>query len=609
MHMTNVYALTEIFRNQVTDRTLEMLIKAVEKCRNERDEWHVLEWLMNPVKWNKPRVSIDTFIDSPEYLNVGENVYPEIRKMAREILENNHMEAIVVAGIGSGKSFLSQVLANYSTYTLLCMNAPHKFYKLTADKPITIMNMGPTATQAENVVFSGIKSLMENSPFFAKFQPRALSRSISFDREMIMVMPGNSRSTTPLGYNLFAGILDEAAFYLDTDEKDVAEDIYTGLQRRIVSRFGYDGLLVGISSPRYVDDFIMRKLKEGEKYTRTYARTMPTWKCVPKEKQDLAHRFYFNCRKGFIEETPPTDFGIVNKIEDVFDPNAEIWEIPGDYKTSFQQNPEKAKRDFGAVPSLTLQGFFPLPFVVRKSFKDDRPVPYDANNIPKLPEALRTSYFIHIDLALNKDGKGDAAGFCMAHFEDWHVTENGEKQKKVYVDLLMRILAGPLGKIDFEDIRQMIYNIRAQGYSIKRVTLDGFESEDFMQILNKKSIRAEYLSVDRTIDPYNTLKEVIYGDRLNCHPMEFAITELCRLEVHKSTKIDHPSGGSKDVADALCGAVYNVIMDGGSTIGVDGTSSYSPPDKNISLDGEKSEKVKYYERLIELKRRGLLPGQ
>ena len=601
----NIATLTDL--NDSNGKTVKIFMDILEERPKKRDLFGILNWLENPNKWRYPRVSIETFIDSPHFLGLGDKVFPEVRRMAREIINGKYMEAIVVAGIGSGKSFLSQILACYMAYTLLCMRNPFQYYRLVSDKPLTIMNMGPTATQAENVVFDGIKNLIQSSPFFLQHRPHILGGSIYFSDNRVLLMPGNSKSTTPLGYNLFFGILDEAAFYLDNDDKDVAEDIYTSLQRRIVSRFGYDGGLVGISSPRYVDDFIMRKLKDGEKFKeRIYTQTAPTWKCVPIEKQDTVNKFYFNCRKGYIEETIPTDFGVVNKIQDPFDETAEIWEIPGEYKVSFQQNPEKAKRDYGAVPSLTLQGFFPLPHVVAACFDETREVPYDRDNVLNMPPALRTSYFIHLDLAINKGGKGDFAGLCMAHFDDWNITENGERQKKVYVDLLMRIGAGPLGKIDFEDIRQIIYQLKNMGYSIKKCTMDGFQSEDMMQILTKKSIRAEYLSLDRNIEPYNTFKEVVYTGRLNCHPMPKAKEEMSRLEVIKGVKVDHPAGGSKDVADALCGAVYNVITDGGASVGVAGTSTWGQPKSEVSLDGQKSERRKHMDMLIALKNKGLL---
>jgi hypothetical protein len=108
---------------------------------------------------------------------------------------------------------------------LLSLRDPHDHYNLTKDKPIVIMNMGISATQAREVVFESIKNFIVKSPFFNQFKPTVQNESIRFKKENLLVFSGNSKSTTPLGYNVFSAILDEASFYLDND-KSVAKDIY-----------------------------------------------------------------------------------------------------------------------------------------------------------------------------------------------------------------------------------------------------------------------------------------------------------------------------------------------------------------------------------------------
>jgi len=377
----------------------------------------------------------------------------------------------------SGKTLASELIACYATHTLLCLRNPHKTYKLAKDKPITIMNMGVTATQALEVTFAGIKNLISKSAFFNRFNPQILQGKIRFLDNNILLISGNSKSTTPLGYNIFYAILDEAAFYMDNDNKQIAEEIYTALQRRIVSRFGYDGLILMISSPRYEGDFIMRKLEEARKFPELiYSKQVPTWKCRRLLKEDLLDCFYFNNRSGLVEKTPPTGFGDINKIAEKFNSKADIWQIPGEYKKSFLQDPDKAKRDFAAIPSLTIQGFLPHQDIIKTMFTEDE-IPITSTGDYKFKEPpLRVNYFIHIDLALNKAGKGDCAGFAMAHFGGWEVNEiTGERQKTVVVDLAEQIRAGATGEIRFEDVRNKIYALKKMGFNIKLVSLDSFQ--------------------------------------------------------------------------------------------------------------------------------------
>lgn len=474
----------------------------------------------------------------------------------------------------SGKSFSSQILACYAAHHLLCLRNAHKTYRLTRDKNIAIMNMGTSASQALEVVFTGIRSFIEATPFFQQFEPVIKATSITFKPQKIILVSGNSKATTPLGFNVFYAILDEAAFYMDNDNKSVAEEIYQSLQRRIVSRFGKEGLLMMISSPRYTEDFIMRKLSESrelddswdKKYPDIFSIQLPTRKVKNPTDDELENYFFFDHRKCEIlrwdEDEIYANYN-VNTITDLnFWEEFDIWQIPNTYKQSFLQNPEKAKRDFGATPSDTLAGFFARPEILRTCWKKDRVDPvmapgrYDFNELP-----LNVDYFIHIDIGLNRDGKGDHTGFAMGHNGGWVETPEWEKRIYIKMDLVERIgISDRKGEVDLWKIRERIYALKDLGFRIKLVTLDGYQSKDFMQILNKKWIKAEYLSVDRTIDAYNALKEAIYEGRFDCYYHEVLEKELARLELIKGTKVDHPPGGSKDVSDAVAWVVQNIVM-------------------------------------------------
>ena len=101
---------------------------ALEHAKTDIDFMYIRERLENPDKRLMPPVSVDTFLDDPDYLGIGDNVFPKVREILRTILEGNYREALEVAGIGSGKSFSSEVIAVYLTHKLLCMRDPFRFY-------------------------------------------------------------------------------------------------------------------------------------------------------------------------------------------------------------------------------------------------------------------------------------------------------------------------------------------------------------------------------------------------------------------------------------------------------------------------------------------------
>lgn len=111
--------------------------------------------------------------------------------------------------------------------------------------PIWVMNMGLTATQATKVVFESIKNFVMNSQFFKQLEPVEKQWIIQFKKEMVELIAWNSKASSQLWYNIFCGILDEAAFYYEAPEGQndasnnektlVAQGIYEGLKGRAIS--------------------------------------------------------------------------------------------------------------------------------------------------------------------------------------------------------------------------------------------------------------------------------------------------------------------------------------------------------------------------------------
>ena len=65
--------------------------------------------------------------------------------------------------------------------------------------------------------------------------------------------------------------------------------------------------------------------------------------------------------------------------------------------------------------------------------------------------------------------------------------------------------------------------------------------------------------LDRDIRPYQILKSTINDGRLDIPNNDILLRELNRLELDtKKGKVDHPPGGSKDLADALAGVVFRL---------------------------------------------------
>jgi hypothetical protein len=426
-------------------------------------------------------------------------------------------EAVFDEGIGAGKSYKASIIITYLVYRILILRDPYKFLHLAKGSGIYFMNMSVRAQQASKVVFGEIAQRVNNSPWFKSknYLPRPDIKSELQFPKSIFVVPGNSKETFPLGFNLLGGVMDEAAFYTETQDHDVAEEIFNALHNRIKNRFGNRGMLVMISSPRYVDDFIEKKMKEAETNPRIYSRRRTSWESKPKERFS----------------------GDMIQIDG--------YSIPAEYETEARRNFDRFKRDIMAIPSLALEPYFKNMGLVKSCISAEMADPYRDGRLAEWFKGKdEFSYFIHVDLSLTTD----ATGISMVH-------RQGEQ---IIADLILKIHPGANG-IDLAAIKNMILEIKTRGFYIFKCTFDQFQSASSIQELNRWGIPSEVLSVDKTLAPYETLKEILYTGKLKMYLNEELLSELQRLELIQGKKVDHPVKSSKDVADSLAGAVFSCV--------------------------------------------------
>ncbi len=533
--------------------------------------------------WEFEPVDPKTFCTSPEYLNLGEEIYPVVLQDLADTfpgepkdMQPKHEEIIFDEAIGSGKSFKLSILATYMAYKLLCLRNPQKFFRLAPGSKIAIMNMSVSASQAKRVVFGEIKSKVDYSPWFQKhYPPNPRIRSeLQFDPspenmkkaekriyKNIYIIPGSSSGMAPLGYNLFCGIIDEATLWRDTENKDYVEDVYNIIRRRVTSRFMDKGLIVLGGSPMYSTDFLERRIKDvnDNDLKNVMVRRRSHWHA--KYPEYNGPMFYFHLEDSKVFRTEEEMLADRDKVAKRAGNNWEtaiklydiqIQKIPMMYYDDFYKNPEGSKRDLGGWPSDAISSFIENQSVIEESIDFNRVDPVRAPFMFKKwfrPINKKVWHTLHIDLAIT----GDACGICMGHPEGF--TEEGGVE--TWIDFLMRIQGTKEEPIQIEDIREMIYWLSKRGFPLGLITMDGFQSVDNMQILRKKGYNVEYLSLDRTLAPYEEWKAALNEHRLHTYEQDHRNKEAKKLEKIKNKKVDHPRGGSKDLCDAEAGVAYN----------------------------------------------------
>lgn len=507
---------------------------------SDKPTLETVQRLIPPEYWNtaadyldgfiEQPVTMRQFLDDPKYLGATE-CWPVVRQDLIDLFDSptRYLEAVFDEGIGSGKSYKVSCIFSYMLYVLQCFRDPQKSLHLAPGSIIALMNMSSNASQAKKVVFNEVKNRIEQCRWFKAHgvapDPNVMSE-LRFPKN-IVIMPGNSSSTFPLGYNLFCGVLDEAAFYTDSDSHDLADEIHDSLMTRIRSRFGEQGMLCTISSPRYVDDFIEQLMAYAKDNPRIFARRRATWESKT------------NWRGGTFEAVHPSTSALVS--------------IPVELKESFERNPEKAWRDFGAVPSLVLEPY------LRDRHKIETAMTGQNFNINYPWQSENSDYAIHVDLARS----GDACGVAVGRLDGDTVVIECVAQLVSRVQMLSRNFPNGtecgVQEIDFDEVRNKILKLRDGFFPIMSVSYDGWQSYDSQQLLTKEGLNVQEISVDRNMRAYDTLKELLYGGRLILPKFPQLYNELIRLELKDGKKVDHPPKGRKDVADAVAGVCWALI--------------------------------------------------
>lgn len=582
----------EIIPPEVFDYVTEMVYSSNgDSLQKFADEM----WLQENPEFRERPASVVDFIIGSRYLGL-DDVYANVIVECEKILEGGFTEVVDYEGIGAGKTYKAQILLLYKAHQLLCLKRPHHYLGISNDKYITLLNMGLSLIQARGVFFEGLTSMISESPFFKQFSMEVLATEVRFKKEKIKLMCGSSSKTVALGLNVFAAVLDEAAFYTESlkskrasnvaEQQDQAELMYNQIKRRITSRFKKSKhskvkpILALMSSPKHEDDFMNKKIKEKKQLNleNTYVINIPTW--VAKDRDKMNEDVFVFDRDSYriLNPIEIENYPMDGKIYDVRpNPNnaaslkfgnkldTKLWIIPYDFQEDFQRAPELSTRDYGAIPTSTIERFYRRPDEIEKCMYAEIENRFESKSnlndfeIENPPDDM---VFVHVDLGLNKlraDGsRGDFAGLAICHFGGYDEEHGG--RPVIVFDAIARISAGHAREVDFGEIRDLLIQMKKCGWQIYKVTYDSYQSIDSVQTLRKKGIVCDVLSVDKTPEPHETLKAAVYEKRVYMPTLDILLTELKQLErVATSDKVDHPRYGSKDVADAVAGAAFNCV--------------------------------------------------
>ncbi len=477
-------------------------------------------------------------------------------------------EVILQLGKGSGKDFTSTVACAYIVYKLLCLKDPARYFGKPSGDAIDIINVAINAQQAKNVFFKGFKTKIEKSEWFAgKYNAKA--ESIEFDKA-ITVYSGHSERESHEGLNLILAVLDEiSGFATDVgtgnDQGKTADNIYKAFRASVDSRFPDLGKVALLSFPRFPGDFISQKYEDA---------------IMEKEVITKTHRFIMNPDFPEDMEGNTLDIGwdedeiIAYKYPGVFALKRPTWVVNPtrkieDFKTSFFTDMGDAMQRFACVPTFASDAFFKQKDKLEKCMTLRNPIDgnkrFDESFVPD-PDKI---YYVHADLAQ----KHDKCAVAIAHVDKWvnlQIVKDYEQVAPIIiVDAVVWWEPKVEGPVNLSEVKQWIQNLRRQGFNLGMVTFDRWQSFDIQQELQAVGIRTDTVSVGKK--HYEDLAMMVYEERVAMPYIPLLLEEMSELKIINDKKVDHPRKKSKDLSDAVTGAVFGAL-------------SHTPKNTNIEID-------------------------
>jgi hypothetical protein len=541
-------------------------------------------------------VDIETFCTDPEFLGeyFAHGFRPYWLEVLKEIypsptIDSNYFLIVLKGSIGRGKTVTAAIGMLYDAYRLLCLKEPQLYMGLAQKTRLMNMLFNVTLKLTEDVGFDTLQGMMKMSPYFQEQIAKApkymytpmLPKRVDF-------RPGSNLTHT-LGKAVFSVMLDEANFGANEEK---VYDTFNSLLRRMQSRF-LPGKIWITSSERATSSMVNRLIKQFENDSRTYidGNTLDTsalWHVVPKNFGTETFKVFIGTPEIAPRIVEENDTAVIENYPDfIIDVPLESISEKGNrasIRDEFVRDIHMALQDLAGVSTTSTYRLFKLrdrlnnAFKVGAVFPDTIQLDFDNEQDQIHGHILYNNYFdsnpygtkprtIHIDIGISGDRLGIAAtvllGFEKKKLLDPKTFEYiDELVPKTRTEWAFGIEHKPGQQVPLYKVRAFLFWLTKKKYPIQLISLDGYQSTDFMQIMQKNGYNTELVSVDREVTAYMNLRESVYRG-LHDFPMNGVLkTEMNELEViEEGKKINHPINGSKDCADACAGSHFTMNRD------------------------------------------------
>lgn len=482
------------------------------------------------------------------------------------------------------------LIASYLLHRILCLKDPIAYYHLKPTEKLVFAFMNIKLALAEEIGVSKFQNTLQSSPWFmAHGELEGRTKKIwvpqKYNNQVAIDIKIGSQADDLVGLPIFFCFFDEISFIKNQDvekQKKKAYDMLNtavgGMKTRFVHKGKNPTFLALASSKRSDKSFLeehMKKKLKSEK-DNVYISDGPVWEVKPAGTYS-DKTFRVAVGNKFLSSLVIPD---EDDEEPYIKKGYKIIHPPIDFKADFIDDIDRALCDFAGISSSSISKYINAAVVqslittrIKNPFtqeilkigdgEDDEAQYYNFFDLSKVDPALKTKpLYIHMDMSYTGDKTG-ISGVYIAGKKPSN-SELTQANDLFFSAAFSVSIEAPKGRhISFAKNRNFIYWLKEQGFNIKGITTDTYQSYDTGEQLRMKGYPYHVLSVDRVDSskiciPYQYFKSTIYEKRLELFEDDLLFREITDLERNIETgKVDHPDGGSKDACDALAASIYN----------------------------------------------------
>lgn len=554
------------------------------------------KYLAEHVKPHHAATRIDLDGSSPE----------EITHLVGPGAARAYQAAVLLWGKGAGKDYICSVVVAYLVHVLLCLRNPGAYLGLAPGEAIDIVNVAYNADQAKRVFFAKFKQrlerwrwLRENFDVFeagrrkwketgGAGRPRVdINDNEVVFPNLIRCVSRHAQNESYEGLNVIAWIMDEASAFLTKTKEENAGKIHKTLESSATSRFQKRWVGFIISYSRHADDFTCKQLRDAKARPELgYYADGPraTWEV----NEGTARQERVEVRPGHYV---PVEFAN-HYLKDFDDSRARYECMPPAAVDALIKEPQRLwdAVQRGRAPLIEWEAT-----VTRREVAGGEVREYAAVRILKMrPLPTGARLYVHGDPARSSDGFGlgfahgvpatvmtyvPAAEVMTARkiralgLEPEAMVPWERDVTRTVIDALLIWRPNPrLNRhVDLINVQDVLWEIlKHYGRSrfggtrdVAGITFDQYDSAETIQRLNAGRYYAENEAWSNPFQHriFRGTRSAFYNDLVTLpdtpsitsdDPSEpGAIYELTRVQEIDGHKIDHPEGGSKDLADVV----------------------------------------------------------